>query len=64
MKCPQCSYYGLYKMIKSNKPFQYYGDIPCIRCCELPKEKSEFVPAAQEISKQVWDSIKTGGYTR
>lgn len=58
MKCKQCSYYGLYQMITSNKPYGYSGDIPCTRCSELRKENSEFVPASQEITKQAWDNIE------
>ncbi len=52
MKCQECSYYGLYLMVKDGKPFQYYGDMPCIRCKEFNPGNSEFTPATGSISEK------------
>lgn len=56
-KCKECSYYSLYKMVASGRPWQYYGDIPCDRCKHFKTTNDEFVPASKEIDKNVWNEI-------
>ena len=45
MKCKDCGYYELFKLVTSDKPFSYSEDIPCFRCIHFNDRKSdEFVP--------------------
>ena len=41
--CKGCGHYELYKMITSNKPYGYSGDIPCLRCIHY-NDNDEFTP--------------------
>jgi hypothetical protein len=57
MKCQDCAYYAIFKIVKNRKPLQYNGDIPCLRCAEFEKEHSEFIPASKLVDDEKWRSI-------
>lgn len=54
-KCKECSYYSLYKMVISGRPYNYSGDIPCTKCKHFKTTNDEFVSASKEIDRNVWN---------
>lgn len=42
MKCNNCKYYGLYRMVSSGRPYQFFGDIPCLNCSRFNPYSDKF----------------------
>lgn len=58
MGCEKCVNYSFYLMITSG-PYQYYGDVPCLRCSRYNKKQDLFKERKQYNctcnTKNYWD---------
>jgi hypothetical protein len=41
LDCKTCGHYSLYKMLMSNEPWGYTGELPCLRCFRYQKPNDE-----------------------
>ena len=60
MDCKTCQNYNLYLMIVSKRPYQFCGDIPCLRCSRFTDKQDEYRPACDtSASGTSWPCYRT-----